>query len=93
MCVSNVTKEGMVDFVIGSEDSIWSVRTGKKLVSFFQRLGFRDDVYENGLPRLSSNSNTSKKQYVRDRLLKLEMINGMTFFKISSPIQRTRSKR
>ena len=40
MCVSNVTKETMVEFVIGSDDSIWPVRTGKNLVSFFQGLGF-----------------------------------------------------
>ena len=72
MCVSNVTKETMVEFVIGSDDSIWPVRTGKNLVSFFQGLGFCNDVYENGLPRLSPNSNTSKKQYVRSRLLRLK---------------------
>lgn len=80
MCVSNVTKESMVDFVIGSDDSIWPVRTGKDLVSFFQRLGFRDDVYENGLPRLSPNSNASKKQYARDRLLKLKDDKWDDFF-------------
>ena len=80
MCVSNVTKESMVDFVIGSDDSIWPVRTGKNLVSFFQGLGFHDDGYENGLPRLSPNSNTSKKQYVRDRLLKLKDDKWDDFF-------------
>lgn len=80
MRISNVTKESMVDFVIGSDDSIWPVRTGKNLVSFFQKLGFRDDVYENGLPRLSPNSNTSKKQYVRDRLLKLKDDKWGDFF-------------
>lgn len=80
MCVSNATKESMVDFLIGSDGSIWPVRAGRDLVSFFQRLGFRDDVYENGLPRLSPKSNTSKKQYVRDRLLRLKDDKWGEFF-------------
>lgn len=90
MSVSNVTKESMVDFVIGSDDSIWPVRTGKDLVLFFQKLGFRNDVYANELPRLSPNSNTSKKQYVRDRLLKLTDDKWGDFFQ--NIVSRSKNK-
>lgn len=53
---------------------MWKSRTGRQLVHLFQTLGFRDDRYDEtkgGLPRLGeSELNTSKKNYVADRLRK-----------------------
>ena len=73
MAITNASEEGLIPFIIGGAESIWKNRTGKDLVSLFQTYGFRDDVYDNGLPKLNgSNLNTSKTQYSRARLLQLD---------------------
>ena len=76
MKISNASKEAIVSFIIGDNNELWLARTGKDLVSLFQIYGFRNDVYDGGLPKLSnSNLNTSKTNYVRDRLYKISDIN------------------
>lgn len=76
MAITNASKEGLIPFIIGGAESIWKNRTGKDLVSLFQTYGFRDDVYDNGLPKLNgSNLNTSKTQYSKARLLQLDEEN------------------
>lgn len=72
MKISNVAKIAIIPFIIGNEQP-WRPRTGRELVILFNSFGFRDDVYADGLPKLNnSNLKTSKKQYVQDRLLKIQ---------------------
>ena len=76
MKISNASKEAIASFIIGNNNELWFARTGKDLVSLFQIYGFRDDVYNGGLPKLNnSNLNTSKTNYVKDRLYKISDIN------------------
>lgn len=76
MGISNASKEAIAGFVIGNNDELWKKRTGRELVYLFQSLGFRDDVYNDRLPKLgNTNANTSKNQYTKDRLLKITDIN------------------
>ena len=78
MKISNASKEAIVSFVLGDGD-LWKSRTGSQLVTLFQNLGFRDDVYDfsnGGLPKLgNSNFNTSRQNYVKDRINKIADIN------------------
>lgn len=71
MNITNATKEALVTFIIGG-DGLWKSRTGKELVSLFQTYGFRNDIYDfqkGGLPKLGNSTlNTSKKNYVLDRI-------------------------
>lgn len=76
MKISNASSEAIITYIIGEENGgLWKSRTGKQLVSLFQTLGFRDDTYDEangGLPKLGrSELNTSKKNYVKDRLKKI----------------------
>lgn len=76
MKISNASKQAIASFIIGNNNELWFARTGKDLVSLFQIYGFRDDVYNGGLPKLNnSNLNTSKTNYVKDRLYKISDIN------------------
>ena len=72
MKISNASKEAIANFVIGGDGNLWRSRTGSQLVTLFQTLGFRDDVYDpanGGLPKLgNSNLNTSKSNYVKNRI-------------------------
>ena len=78
MNITNASKEAITSFIIGKENDMWKSRTGKELVALFQRFGFRDDKYDNqsGLPRLNNSKlNTSKSNYVKDRVCKLSDSN------------------
>lgn len=71
MKISNVSKANIAIYIVGDAEP-WLCRTGKELVLYFNKLGFRDDIYDGGLPKLGkSNLNTSKTQYVKDRILKI----------------------
>ena len=78
MKISNASKEAIVNFVIG-DGNLWRSRTGSQLVTLFQTLGFRDDVYDSangGLPKLgNSDLNTSKSSYVKNRIHNITDIN------------------
>ena len=75
MKITNATKEAIVPFVLGNDNVLWKSRSGRELVKLFQSYGFRNDVYneqQGGLPKLNNSvSNTSKSNYVKDRLLKI----------------------
>lgn len=76
MKISNASKEAIVPFIIGDNNELWAARTGNDLVRLFQTYGFRDDVYNGALPKLNnSNLNTSKTNYIKDRLYKITDIN------------------
>ncbi len=76
MNISNASKETIVSYIIGKDNTLWLPRTGKELVKLFQTHGFRDDIYDNKLPKLkNSNLNTSKENYVKDRLYNISDIN------------------
>ena len=72
MKISNASKEALADFTIGGNGNLWKSRSGSQLVKLFQNLGFRDDIYDSangGLPKLgNSKLNTSKSNYVKDRI-------------------------
>lgn len=72
MKISNASKEAIVNFILGEDGNIWKPRTGSQLVTLFQALGYRDDIYNpanGGLPKLkNSNLNTSKSNYVKNRI-------------------------
>lgn len=74
MEITNTSKEAIVAFIIGEEGGLWKLRSGKQLVSLFQTLGFRNDTYDpanGGLPKLGNSTlNTSKSNYVKDRVCK-----------------------
>lgn len=48
MKISNASKEAIVNFVI-EDGNLWRSRTGSQLVTLFQTLGFRDDVYDSAM--------------------------------------------
>lgn len=79
MKISNASKEALADFVIGGEGDLWKSRSGNQLVKLFQTLGFRDDTYDltnGGLPKLgNSKLNTTKSNYVKDRICKITDAN------------------
>lgn len=52
--------------------------SGKELVSLFNKYGGLRDVYDNGLPIIREGSNTSRKQYVEDRLNKMADCEGLS---------------
>lgn len=75
MAISNVAKIRLIPLIIGQE-GLTNNRISEDLVNFFNDFGFRDDVYNGVLPKLGESTlNTSKKQYVNDRILKTEEKN------------------
>lgn len=82
MKISNASKEAIVPFIIGDNNELWAARTGNDLVRLFQTYGFRDDVYNGALPKLNnSNLNTSKTNYIKDRLYKITEISLLPIFR------------
>ena len=79
MKISNASKEALTDFTIGGNGNLWKSRSGSQLVKLFQNLGFRDDIYDSangGLPKLgNSKLNTSKSNYVKDRICNITDAN------------------
>ena len=72
MAITNVSKENLCPLITGDQGNIWKYRKGKELVTLFQKYGFRNDVYNDGLPQLnSSTSKPSRTQYTKDRLFQL----------------------
>ncbi len=72
MKISNASKNVLSVYIVGDEQP-WLYRSGSDLVTYFNKLGYRDDIYDKGLPKLNNSSlNTSRKQYSKDRLLKIK---------------------
>lgn len=72
MKISNASKIAITQYIIG-DNQLWLPRSGRDLVLFFNEYGFRNDVYDNALPKLNGgNLNTSKKQYIENRMLTID---------------------